>query len=181
MHDRLDDTLVEFITGQPVFFVASAPDGPHGHVNLSPKGLDSFRVLADRTVGYLDLTGSGVETIAHLRQNGRLTFMFCAFEGPPRILRLYGRGSVHLVGSDRFAQLSPDFAEIEGVRSIITCDLERIQTSCGYAVPLMDLTGQRPTLIEWAERHGQDGLIDYWNERNRASIDGLPGHPGTRS
>lgn len=178
-HDALDDTLRSFIAEQPLFFVASAPNGPEGHVNLSPKGLDSFRVIDDHTVAYLDLTGSGVETIAHLRQNGRLTIMFCAFVGPPRIVRLYGGGHVHLPGSERFDELAPRFPALEGARSIITCDLQRIQSSCGYAVPLMELTEQRSTLIDWVERHGPDGLVDYWAEKNETSIDGLPGHPGT--
>lgn len=177
-HESLDETLRSFIVEQPLFFVASAPDGPGGHVNLSPKGLDSFRVLDEHTVAYLDLTGSGVETIAHLRQNGRLTIMFCAFSGPPRILRLYGRGQVHLADSDRFAELAPHFADLPGARSIITCDLQRIQSSCGYAVPLMEMSEQRSTLVDWAERRGADGLADYWVEKNESSIDGLPGHPG---
>ena len=177
-HDALDDTLRSFIADQPLFFVASAPNGPGGHVNLSPKGLDSFRVIDDHTVAYLDLTGSGVETIAHLRQNGRLTIMFCAFAGAPRILRLYGRGRFHLRGSERFDALAPSFPALEGARSIITCDLERIQSSCGYAVPIMELTEQRSTLLDWAERRGPDGLADYWVEKNEASIDGLAGHPG---
>ena len=177
-HESLDDTLRSFIVEQPLFFVASAPDGPGGHVNLSPKGLDSFRVLDEHTVAYLDLTGSGVETIAHLRQNGRLTIMFCAFSGPPRILRLYGHGQVHPAGSDRFVELAPHFADLPGARSIITCDLERIQSSCGYAVPLMEMSEQRSTLVDWAERRGADGLADYWVEKNETSIDGLPGHPG---
>ena len=181
IYDALDDTLRTFIADQPLFFVASAPTDPDGHVNLSPKGLDSFRVIDDRTVAYLDLTGSGIETIAHLRQNGRLTIMFCAFTGPPRILRLYGRGEAHLADSERFAELAPRFPALEGARSIITCDLQRIQSSCGYAVPLMELTEQRPTLLDWAERRGPDGLAGYWTERNDTSIDGLPGHPGAAS
>jgi len=177
-HEALDETLRSFIAEQPLFFVASAPDGPGGHVNLSPKGLDSFRVIDDHTVAYLDLTGSGVETIAHLCQNGRLSIMFCAFTGPPRIVRLYGHGQVHLAGSDRFEELGPHFPALVGARSIITCDLDRIQSSCGYAVPLMELAEQRSTLIDWAERRGPDGLADYWAEKNETSIDGLPGHPG---
>ena len=174
-HDCLDEALVEWIGRQHVFFVASAPSGDSGNVNLSPKGYDTFRVLGPTTVGYLDLTGSGVETIAHLRQNGRLTIMFCAFDGPPRILRLFGRGSVTLVGDDGFADEVAPFGPHPGARSVIRLDIDRIQSSCGYAVPYMAFESERETLAEWAERKGADGIEDYWGEKNAASIDGLPG------
>ena len=126
-HDTLDDNLREWIAAQHVFFVASAPTDTDGHVNLSPKGYDSFRVLDDSTVAYLDLTGSGVETIAHLNDNGRLTFMFCGFEGPPRILRLFGRGEVVRPGNTDFESLVGLFPPLPGVRSVIRCEIERIQ------------------------------------------------------
>jgi hypothetical protein len=172
-YDRLDETLTEWIGQQHLFFVASAPSGPEGHVNLSPKGYDTFRILDDRTVAYLDLTGSGVETIAHLRDNGRLTFMFCAFEGPPRIVRLFGQGDVVRPGDDEFAALHAGFPPVPGVRSIIRCRLDRIQSSCGYSVPLLSYEGERETLAEWAERKGQDGIEAYHAEKNGRSIDGL--------
>ncbi len=171
--DSLDDQLVEWIQAQPVFFVASAPtDG--GHVNLSPKGHDSLRVLGPRSVAYLDLTGSGAETIAHIRQNGRLTIMLCAFEGPPRIVRLFGTGTAHPLGTDRFAELAPRFPELPGTRSIVELDVDRIQSSCGYAVPFMAFDRERPTLRQWADRKTPEELRDYWAAKNAASIDGLP-------
>ena len=169
----LDDTLVEWMLAQPVFFVASAPS-IGGHVNISPKGHDSLRVIDDTTVAYLDLTGSGAETIAHTRDNGRLTIMFCAFDGPPRILRLFGTATAHPNGSSRYAELEPRFPPMPGGRSIVELALDRIQTSCGYAVPLMDLRGERPTLHQWAARRDDAQLTRYWAEKNARSIDGLP-------
>ena len=171
--EALDDKLIEWIGRQHVFFVATAP-AEGGHVNLSPKGHDSLRVLDPSTVAYLDLTGSGAETIAHTRENGRITVMFCAFEGPPQILRLFGQGEAHPHGSARFDELSPRFPSIPGARSIITVAIERVQTSCGYSIPFMDYRDERPTLQQWAERRGDDGLRQYWADRNVASIDGLP-------
>ena len=177
VHHELSDDLIEWIGRQHVFFVASAPSGPGGHVNLSPKGHDTFRVLGPTTVAYLDLTVSGVETIAHLRDNGRLTFMFCAFEGKPRIVRLFGRGEVVTPDDDRFDALAADFPVLAGTRAIIRCELERIADSCGYSIPFLDYVGERETLIEWAERKGPDGIATYHDEKNRTSIDGLAGLP----
>ncbi|WP_437963848.1 pyridoxamine 5'-phosphate oxidase family protein [Sorangium sp. So ce260] len=174
---ELDDDLTGFLAEQHLFFVASAPSGSGGHVNLSPKGHDTFRVLDPRTVAYLDLTGSGVETIAHLRDNGRITLMFCAFAGPPRIVRLHGRGEPVFPGDPRFGALAGLFPELQGVRSVIRVELERIATSCGYAVPRMAYEGERDTLPKWAERKGPEGLVRYRREKNTASIDGLPGLP----
>jgi hypothetical protein len=172
-YEALDDALIEWIGQQHVFFVASAPnDG--GHVNLSPKGHDSLRVLGPTEVAYLDLTGSGAETIAHLRENGRITIMFCAFSGPPQIVRLFGQGTAHPVGSERFASLAPHFELLPGARSIITVAVDRVQTSCGYSIPFMDYREERPTLQQWATRKGDDGLVAYWAEKNARSIDGLP-------
>jgi hypothetical protein len=171
--ESLDDKLIAWIAEQHVFFVASAPrDG--GHVNVSPKGHDSLRVLSATEVAYLDLTGSGAETIAHTRENGRLTIMFCAFTGPPQILRLFGEGIAHPVGSARFDELAPRFELIPGARSIVTLAIERVQTSCGYSIPFLDYREERPTLQQWAARKGDDGLAEYWAEKNVASIDGLP-------
>jgi hypothetical protein len=179
VHDELDDNLIDWISRQHMFFVATAPsDG--GHVNLSPKGHDTFRVFDSTTVGYLDLTGSGVETIAHLRENGRLTIMFCAFDGPPRILRLYGRGAVVEPSHDDFGPLAALFPDLPGVRSVIRLDVERISSSCGYSVPLFAYEGERDTLIEWAERKGPDGIDAYHAEKNAVSIDGLAGLDGVQ-
>jgi hypothetical protein len=171
--DALDATLVDWIGRQHVFFVATAPS-EGGHVNLSPKGHDSFRVIDLSTVAYLDLTGSGAETIAHTRQNGRITVMFCAFEGPPQILRLFGSGQAHPVGSPRFDELAARFSTLPGARSIISVAIDRVQTSCGYSIPFMDYRAERPTLQQWAQRKGEDGLRAYWADKNVESIDGLP-------
>lgn len=172
--DAITPDLRRWIERQPMFFVATAPTGDGGHVNLSPKGLDSFRILDDRTVAYLDLTGSGAETIAHLRENGRITIMFCAFEGKPRITRLQGRGEVLRPGDGEFDDLAGLFPARPGIRSVIRIHAERVSTSCGYAVPLMAFEGQRDTLVEWAERKGPDGIEAYWADKNLVSIDGLP-------
>ncbi len=174
--EAITDELAAFIAAQRVFFVATAPnDG--GHVNLSPKGLDTFAVLDPNTVAYLDLTGSGVETIAHLRDNGRITVMFCAFDGKPNILRLYGHGEVLPVGEREADALLPRFGDYPGARSVIRVEVDRVSTSCGYGVPLLSYEGERAQLLQWAERRGRDGLVEYRQEKNAASIDGLPGIP----
>jgi hypothetical protein len=178
MADRfssLRPDLAQWWREQPMFFVATAPSGAAGHVNLSPKGYDTLRVLAPDRVAYLDLTGSGVETIAHLRENGRVTLMACGFSGNPRISRIYGRGAVHAVGSPEFDALAPEFPALAGRRSIIDISVERVTTSCGYAVPLMDLVDDRDRLLDWAKGKGEDGIAAYWETRNAESIDGLPG------
>jgi hypothetical protein len=165
-----------------VFFVATAPSGSGGHVNVSPKGLDSLRVLGPNRVAYVDYNGSGVETIAHLRDNGRIVLMLCAFEGPPKIVRLYGKGRVIEPGAAEFSFLLQRFSPSMAVRSVIVVELERIADSCGYAVPRYDFRGQRPTLIKWAEKKGARGLEEYRSEKNALSIDGLPGlDPGDES
>jgi predicted pyridoxine 5'-phosphate oxidase superfamily flavin-nucleotide-binding protein len=172
--DAISDELAAFIAAQRVFFVATAPaDG--GHVNVSPKGLDTFAVLDADTVAYLDLTGSGVETIAHLRENGRITIMFCAFDGKPNIVRLYGRGEVLPTGEPEADALLPRFSAYPGARSVIRVRIDRVSTSCGYGVPLLRYEGERDQLTKWAERRGPDGLVEYREEKNAASIDGLPG------
>ena len=175
--DEITADLARWISQQPMFFVATAPSGDDGHVNVSPKGLEGLAVLGPHRVAYLDLTGSGVETIAHLRENGRVTIMFCAFEGPPRISRLQGHGIAHLLGSDEFTALAAHFAAVPGARAIIDIDVTRISTSCGFGVPLMQPVGTRDNLIKWAERQGDDGLAEYRATRNAQSIDGLPGYP----
>jgi hypothetical protein len=167
--------LADWWRAQPMFFVASAPAGSDGHVNLSPKGHDTLRILDANRVAYLDLTGSGVETIAHLRENVRITLMACAFNGNPRISRIHGTGSVFPVGSSEFDARIDDFPYLPGRRAIIEIAVERVTASCGYAVPLMDLVSDRDRLIEWAEKKGPDGIEEYWGKKNRESIDGLPG------
>jgi hypothetical protein len=171
---ELSDELVRFVESQPVFFVATAPLSADAHVNVSPKGLATFAVTSPTRVAYLDLTGSGNETAAHLLENGRVTILFCSFAGPPRILRLYGRGSVCLPGQAEWKRLRSSFGEMPGVRQIVTVDITRVQTSCGFGVPLMDYRGPRDTLIRWAETKGRDGLTAYREKKNAVSIDGLP-------
>ncbi|HSL56456.1 MAG TPA: pyridoxamine 5'-phosphate oxidase family protein [Acidimicrobiales bacterium] len=171
--EQIDEPLAEWIAGQPIFFVATAPrEG--GHVNLSPKGYDSLRVLGPLEVAYLDLTGSGVETIAHLLDDGRITLMWCAFSGPPRIVRVQGRGEAVLADDPRYPDLAARFPDTPGARAVIRVDVDRIADSCGYAVPLMDLVGERDRLRDWAAGKGPDGLADYHAEKNATSIDGLP-------
>ena len=172
-HEAITPELQKFIAAQHMFFVATAPLSAAGHVNMSPKGLDCFYVFGPHQVGYLDLTGSGNETSAHLVENGRVTFMFCAFQGPPRILRLYGAGRVVLPEAGEWAELAPLFPANPGARQIIVADIERVQTSCGFAVPLMQYEGQRDTLVRWAESKGEDELVAYRVEKNSHSIDGL--------
>lgn len=172
--EAITDELARFIAAQRVFFVATAPtDG--GHVNLSPKGLDTFTVLDPNTVAYLDLTGSGIETVAHLRENGRITIMFCAFDGKPNIVRLYGRGEVLAIGEPDADALLPRFGSYPGARSVIRVHVDRVSTSCGYGVPRLTYDGERDQLTTWAERRGPDGLVGYREEKNAVSIDGLPG------
>jgi len=177
VYEAIDGRLREFVLAQPVYFVATAPSGPSGHVNLSPKGgSGTFAVLDERRVAYLDYTGSGAETIAHLRDNGRITVMFCSFAGPPKIVRLHGRGVTVPVGAPRFAELMARFTvePAPGLRSIIEIEVTRISDSCGFQVPLMDYAGERHLLAEWAERKGETGLVRYRVTNNTASIDGLP-------
>ncbi|HVU04481.1 MAG TPA: pyridoxamine 5'-phosphate oxidase family protein [Polyangiaceae bacterium] len=175
VQETIDLGMRELILAQKMFFVASAPSGPGGHVNLSPKGLDTFRILDDRTVAYLDFVGSGVETIAHLRENGRVVLMFCAFEGPPKIVRLHGRGEALEPGTAEFERLRPTFPDAVGVRSIIVVHVARASDSCGFAVPLYEYKGDRQVLGAWAEKKGEEGLADYQRKKNAESIDGLPG------
>jgi hypothetical protein len=176
-HESIDGRLREFVLAQPVFFVATAPSGADGHVNVSPKGMvGCFAVLDPHRVAYLDYTGSGAETIAHLRENGRVTLMFCAFTGPPTIVRLHGRGEAVLPTDPRFAELRAAFnpPQERGLRAIIVVDVERTSDSCGFAVPFMDYAGERTLLTEWTARKSDEDLVAYRSEKNAASIDGLP-------
>lgn len=171
--DQISDEIAQFIEEQPLFFVGSAP-ASGGHINLSPKGMQTLRVIDPRMVAYLDLTGSGNETSAHIEENGRLTIMLCSFGPAARILRLYGHGRTILEGDDEFAALRPRFEDLPGARQIIALDVERVQTSCGYAVPRMDNPRQRDTLVRWADNKGPDALVEYRQVKNTQSIDGLP-------
>ena len=168
----LDDALIRFIRKQKIFFTASAPH--EGRVNLSPKGMDTFRCLDSKTVAYLDLTGSGNETAAHIAENGRLTIMFCSFSNQPLILRLYGEGKVIGKTDKEWEKLHAHFDSLTGERQIIVLNIESAQTSCGFAVPVYELKEERQKLIEWAENKGDDSLREYRQTKNRTSIDGLP-------
>ena len=176
--DGIDDRLAAWLERQPVFFVATAPLAADGHVNVSPKGtLGTFRVLDRHTVAYLDLTGSGAETIAHLRENGRITLMFCAFQGRPTIVRLAGLGTAVLPSSPSFGPLVGSFPPHPGVRSVIRVDVTRVADSCGYAVPRMSLDGERDVLDLHNAKKSRRKLADYRLDRNATSIDGLPAWP----
>lgn len=175
MFSRIEPALQEFIERQRIFFTGSAT--ADSRVNVSPKGSDCFRVLSPNAVAYLDLTGSGNEAAAHLRADGRLTIMFCAFEGPPMILRLYGRGRSLPESGDEYRELLASAfggEEPPGARQIVLLDVEAVQTSCGYSVPLYEFKEDREILKDWALRKGKDGVREYWREKNVASIDGLP-------
>jgi len=172
-HPEISPELHAFIAAQPMFFVATAPLAPAGRVNLSPKGLETFRVLSPARVAYLDLTGSGNETAAHLLENGRITFMFCAFEGAPKILRLYGRGHLIRPGDPTFHDLAALFPTFHGARQIILADISRVQTSCGFGVPLMKLDAPRELLPQWAQKRTPEELAAYRARKNSRSIDGL--------
>lgn len=172
---EINEGLRQFIQGQSVFFVATAPLDAGGHVNVSPKGLDTFRILGPRNVAYLDIFGSGVETIAHLRENGRIVVMFCSFQGAPKVLRLHGQGQVVEPHEAEFATLQAHFPVYEGTRAIIVVEVTRISDSCGYGVPLLAYEREWPDLPAWCRKRGTEGLKIYRQEKNRRSIDGLPG------
>jgi hypothetical protein len=170
-YSALENSHTEFIQSQPIFFTATAPQ--QGRINLSPKGMGSLRIISAQQIGYLDLTGSGNETAAHLRENGRFTLMFCSFDSDPLILRLYGKGQVVRRQDPAWPEFRSLFPVLPGERQIILMNIESVQTSCGYAVPLMKHIGERDTLARWVQKKGPTGLLDYWRERNQTSIDGL--------
>jgi Pyridoxamine 5'-phosphate oxidase len=175
LYEEITDELAAWINQQHMFFVATAPLAASGHVNCSPKGLDALRILGSRAIAYLDVTGSGAETAAHLRENGRIVFMFCEMTGTPKILRLHGVGSVILPESAQWDELAPNFPTHPGARSIVRAEITRIADSCGFGVPKYEFVRQRRGLSTWAEAKGVDGLASYRAECNRRSIDGLPG------
>ena len=170
--DKIDERIRKFIGEQKMFFTASAPN--EGRINLSPKGIDTFRCLDENTIGYLDLTGSGNETAAHIAENGRLTIMFCSFAGAPLILRLYGKGEVVHQSSEKWNDLAANFEKFVGTRQIIVLHVESLQTSCGFGIPLYEFKEDRTMLIDWAKSKGDEGINLYWKETNQTSIDGLP-------
>jgi hypothetical protein len=173
-HDSIKPAHREFIEKQHLFFVSTAPLSGDGRINLSPKGLDAFRVLGEHQVGYMDLISSGNETSAHTLENGRITFMFCSFEGSPNILRLYGKGRAVLPGSADWEALASHFTIYPSTRQIIVGDIDLVQTSCGFGVPLYEYVGDRDLYFEWAAKKDADGLQAYVQEKNLVSLDGLP-------
>ncbi|TNM42793.1 pyridoxamine 5'-phosphate oxidase family protein [Nocardioides albidus] len=175
LYDRVDGRLRRFVDAQRMFFVATAPLAGEGRINLSPRGIaGTFGMLDETTFAWVDGTGSGSETIAHVRENGRVTVMFCAFEGPPNIVRLHGRGRVVTVYDEEYAELAARFTDLPGARAVVVVDIERISDSCGFGVPLMEYAGERDLLQPYFERRGGDGSADYRRRKNRTSIDGLP-------
>lgn len=172
--DSILDNHKTFIQKQKIFFTATAPLTADGHINLSPKGMDSFRVLSDTQVAYMDIIGSGNETSAHILENGRITIMFCAFDSPPNILRLYGHGYTVLPGDAEWSELAPLFELQLATRQIIIADIHKVQTSCGFSVPYYEYLGERDQAQQWAEHKGAGGLELYKQEKNRVSMDGLP-------
>lgn len=175
IYDTIDDRLAEFIGQQKMYFVATAPSGDEGHVNLSPKGYDSFAILGPNKVAYADLGGSGIETVAHLRQNGRITIMFCAFEGPANILRLYGQGSVIQHDEPGFDEAMASFPTIERARNVIVVEVSRISDSCGWGIPFYSYEGERDQLSRWVVKKPEEEWWDNRLTKNQESIDGLPG------
>lgn len=171
---QIEDHHREFIESQHLFFVSTAPLNAEGHINLSPKGLDSFRILSPTKVAYMDIVGSGNETSAHILENGRITFMFCAFDGQPKILRLYGKGYTVLPDDAEWPELSSHFELLLSTRQIIVADIFKVQTSCGFGVPYYTYTGERDHSHKWAEKKRPEGLEEYKKEKNLVSIDGLP-------
>lgn len=174
IYEGITPELAEWVGRQPVFFVGSAPLAASGHVNVSPKGLDTLRILGPRRVAYLDLTGSGAETIAHVRENGRIVLMFCAFAGAPKIVRFHGKGTIVTPVSAQWAALRSEFAEHLGARAIVDVEVVRVSDSCGYGVPAFSSMEPRVALERWTENKGAEGLRAYRRQHNARSIDGLP-------
>lgn len=173
-HDSIKPAHKQFIEEQHIFFVSTAPLSADGHINLSPKGLDCFRVLSENKVAYMDLISSGNETSAHTLENGRITLMFCSFDGSPNILRLYGKGFTVLPGTDLWNEYAPNFTIYPSTRQLIVAEIDLVQTSCGFGVPLFEYVGERDIHFNWAEKRGKEGLHAYIQENNLVSLDGLP-------
>lgn len=175
VHDRLDDKLRAFIAEQKMFFIATAPLSGEGNVNVSPKGYDSLTVIDDQTIAYVDLGGSGVETIAHVRENGRITIMFCAMDGRPNILRLYGHGEVFTFDDPQFAELIALFPDFRRARAVVRVKLHRIADACGWGVPLFEYKGERDQLRRYVDHRTEEAWREKRYASNALSIDGLPG------
>jgi hypothetical protein len=173
-HDSINSGRKEFIEKQHIFFVSTAPLSADGRINLSPKGLDCFRVLSENKVAYMDLISSGNETSAHTLENGRITIMFCSFDGPPNILRLYGKGFTVLPDTGGWKEYAPYFKIYPSTRQIIVANIDLVQTSCGFGVPLFDYAGERDIHFDWAQKKGEEGLLEYIEKNNLKSLDGLP-------
>ena len=173
---ELTVSQIDFIKRSPMFFVATAPNSSEGHLNCSPRPVDwSFFIDSAKTVGWFDLVGSGIEMIAHLRENGRIVLMFCSFDSKPLILRLHGRGVVYQPGDDQYESMVARTQRSLGIRALVNVEIERVSTSCGYGVPVMDFVSHRATMEDWLQRKGEDGLKDYRKKNNLTSIDGLAG------
>ncbi len=171
---EITPAIAEWIGEQKMFFVATAPLGAGGHVNCSPKGLDTFRVLGPNRVGYVDLTGSGAETIAHLRQNGRIVLMFCAFAGPPKIVRLHGTGRILTDDSPDWTEAVSDFPDLPGARSLVLAHITRVSQSCGYSIPRYEYVEDRMSLDRWSRPKSPEEVAVIRQKKNATSIDGLP-------
>lgn len=178
-YTEIDDRIQGWIDRQHVFFVATAPLAGDGLINCSPKGLDCLRVLGPRELAYVDTGGSGIETVAHLRENGRIVLMMCAFDGPPKIFRFYGTGRVIVPGDADFDDVLAKFPPLPSARNIIAIDVERIMDSCGFGVPLYEFQQHRDSLANWFDKKTEEEVQEYRRTRNRQSLDGLPGLPGT--
>ena len=174
-YDELDESLIAFIRRQQMFFVATAPLSAEGSVNVSPKGYDSLAIIDSRTVAYVDLGGSGIETHAHLGENGRITLMFCAFAGAANILRLYGRGEACAFDQPGFAEKMKLFPAFQRARAVITVHIQRVADSCGWGVPFFEFKGERDQLKRWVDARSDTEWADRRYEANAVSIDGLPG------
>jgi len=171
-YDHINQRIQKFIAAQKIFFVATASD--QSRINLSPKGMDSFRVINKNKALWLNLTGSGNETAAHIDVDGRITIMFCAFEGAPMILRLYGKGKVINPNDENWSEAVGNFPALAGTRQVIEIDIEMVQTSCGMSIPYFDFKEERLQLDDWAQSKGEEGIKEYWKEKNEVSIDGIP-------
>ena len=176
-YEEITPEIRDWIACQRMFFVATAPTSLEGSINCYPKGMDTFRILGPKEVGYLDLTGSGIETAAHLQENGRIVLMFCAFDGAPKIVRFHGIAEYCTPGSAGFEEVADSFQILPGTRGIVRCRAHRISDSCGFSVPIYEFREERQTLLKWAKSKGTGGLEEYRNSRNVQSIDGLPGLP----
>ncbi|MDX1516351.1 MAG: pyridoxamine 5'-phosphate oxidase family protein [Woeseiaceae bacterium] len=174
-YQEIDAAIERWIERQHVFFVATAPLAGDGRINCSPKGLDSLAVLGPRQLAYADVGGSGIETVAHLKENGRIVIMLCAFDGPPKIFRFYGQGRAVEPHDREFEDLAPRFADLPAIRNFVVVDVDCIRDSCGYGVPLYDYRQQRDSLPNWCNKKSGDELLEYRIENNATSLDGLPG------